>query len=308
MPKETRGPALSTTALSLRASETDLMDQYQQGEGAVSGRAASFFARLILRNVYDDAAIAARELDIVLDLSATGKRQRAGTALWRTPPSPGILSRPLVEKGYKVAICEQLEEPQKGKRIIKRDVVRVVTQAPSSKRRERTDPGCPPSGERTRWGGLSGALPPASSSWPRQRGQTCPACSASSSLKRSSPQAGEQFDTEWTRGHLHHRTAERKNLPWRRHLVTSSQSFWSRPLWEALALSKSTLTHRRCALPRYVKETQQAFLPASQGSTTRTAAKTFVFLDPATHNRNLELVRTSSKGEEGTLFSLLNSP
>lgn len=33
----------------------------------------------------------------------------------------------LIEKGYKVAICEQLEDPKQAKGIVKRDVIRVVT-------------------------------------------------------------------------------------------------------------------------------------------------------------------------------------
>ena len=33
----------------------------------------------------------------------------------------------LIEKGYKVAICEQTEQPQKGKTLVNRDVIRVVT-------------------------------------------------------------------------------------------------------------------------------------------------------------------------------------
>jgi len=33
----------------------------------------------------------------------------------------------LVEKGYKVAICEQIEDPKKAKGIVKREVIRVIT-------------------------------------------------------------------------------------------------------------------------------------------------------------------------------------
>ena len=38
----------------------------------------------------------------------------------------GILQK-LIEKGYKVAICEQLEDPKVAKGIVKRDVIKVVT-------------------------------------------------------------------------------------------------------------------------------------------------------------------------------------
>lgn len=33
----------------------------------------------------------------------------------------------LIQKGYKVAICEQLEDPKKAKGLVKRDVIRVIT-------------------------------------------------------------------------------------------------------------------------------------------------------------------------------------
>lgn len=75
----------------------------------------------------DDALTLARELDIVLTSKPMGKHLRV--------PLAGIphqsLERhlaTLIGRGYRVAICEQLEEaPAKGKRLIARDVVRIVT-------------------------------------------------------------------------------------------------------------------------------------------------------------------------------------
>ena len=42
-------------------------------------------------------------------------------------PQRGDLYRPLVAKGYKVAICEQMEDPALAKGLVKRDIVRVIT-------------------------------------------------------------------------------------------------------------------------------------------------------------------------------------
>ena len=75
---------------------------------------------------FDDAIVASRELEITLTGKACGMEEKA--------PMCGIphhaveiyLSR-LIAKGYKVAICEQLEDPKTTKGIVKRDVIRVVT-------------------------------------------------------------------------------------------------------------------------------------------------------------------------------------
>lgn len=75
----------------------------------------------------DDAGVVSRELDIVL--TARGK-DREGERM----PLAGVpyhaaetyISR-LVSKGYRVAVCEQIEDPKKAKGIVKRDVVRVIT-------------------------------------------------------------------------------------------------------------------------------------------------------------------------------------
>lgn len=73
----------------------------------------------------EDAKIASRELGIALTSTSRGKGRRipmAGVPCHAAAP----YIKKLVERGYKVAICEQLEEP-KGKDVVKRDVVRVVT-------------------------------------------------------------------------------------------------------------------------------------------------------------------------------------
>jgi DNA mismatch repair protein MutS len=69
----------------------------------------------------EDAVEAARELEITLT-------QRGGVPLCGVPhhSSNGYLAR-LVSKGYKVAVCEQVEDPRFAKGIVKREVTKVVT-------------------------------------------------------------------------------------------------------------------------------------------------------------------------------------
>ena len=75
---------------------------------------------------FDDAITASRELELTLTGKDCGLEERA--------PMCGIPHHAvntyipkLVEKGYKVAICEQLEDPKEAKGIVKRDVVKIVT-------------------------------------------------------------------------------------------------------------------------------------------------------------------------------------
>ena len=73
----------------------------------------------------EDARIASRELEIVLTSREMGKGQRVPLAGIPCHALDNYLSR-LINKGYKVAICEQLSDP-KAKGLVERDVVRVVT-------------------------------------------------------------------------------------------------------------------------------------------------------------------------------------
>ena len=75
---------------------------------------------------FDDAIIASRELEITLTGKDCGQQERAPMAGVPHHAAEMYISR-LITKGYKVAICEQLEDPKNTKGIVKRGVVRVVT-------------------------------------------------------------------------------------------------------------------------------------------------------------------------------------
>ncbi len=74
----------------------------------------------------DDAVTAARELEITLTSRPMSKGQRVPLAGIPHHALDAYLGK-LIAKGYKVAICEQMERPQKGRKIVEREVVRVVT-------------------------------------------------------------------------------------------------------------------------------------------------------------------------------------
>jgi len=75
---------------------------------------------------FDDAITASRELEITLTGRDCGLEQRAPMCGVPFHAAEMYISK-LIEKGYKVAICEQLEDPKATKGIVKRDVIRVVT-------------------------------------------------------------------------------------------------------------------------------------------------------------------------------------
>ncbi|MGL4791452.1 MAG: DNA mismatch repair protein MutS, partial [Anaerotignaceae bacterium] len=75
---------------------------------------------------FNDALIASKELEITLTGKNWGQEERAPMCGIPYHSADGYIAR-LVEKGYKVAICEQVEDPKQAKGIVKRDVVRVIT-------------------------------------------------------------------------------------------------------------------------------------------------------------------------------------
>ena len=75
---------------------------------------------------FDDAITASRELELTLTGKDCGQEERAPMCGIPHHAAEIYIAR-LIAKGYKVAICEQLEDPKTAKGIVKRDVIRVVT-------------------------------------------------------------------------------------------------------------------------------------------------------------------------------------
>src|ERR1700740_3712735 len=75
---------------------------------------------------FDDAVVAARELQITL----TSRNNEKGIAVPMSGipyhAAEGYIAK-LIRKGFKVAICEQVEDPRVAKKLVRREVTRVVT-------------------------------------------------------------------------------------------------------------------------------------------------------------------------------------
>ena len=75
---------------------------------------------------FDDAILASKELDLTLTGRNCGKEERAPMCGVPYHSCDSYIQR-LIKKGYKVAICEQMEDPATTKGMVKREVIRVVT-------------------------------------------------------------------------------------------------------------------------------------------------------------------------------------
>ena len=112
--------------LEMTEPSTPLMRQY----AAIKKEhpAALLFFRLgdFYELFFDDAVLASRELQITL--TSRNKEKGLAVPMCGVPhhAADGYISK-LVRKGFKVAICEQMEDPQLAKKLVRREVTRVVT-------------------------------------------------------------------------------------------------------------------------------------------------------------------------------------
>ena len=105
---------------------TPMMKQYMETKSQYQD--CILFYRLgdFYEMFFEDALTASRELEITLTGKNCGQEEKAPMCGVPYHAVEGYLNR-LVAKGYKVAICEQVEDPKTTKGIIKREVVRIVT-------------------------------------------------------------------------------------------------------------------------------------------------------------------------------------
>ena len=76
----------------------------------------------------DDARLASKELDLTLTTRDRGRPKEEQTPMCGVPyHSVDAYIARLVQKGYKVAICEQMEDPATAKGLVERDITRIVT-------------------------------------------------------------------------------------------------------------------------------------------------------------------------------------
>src|SRR5512136_1397187 len=105
---------------------TPLMRQYHAVKQQVPGTLLMFRLGDFYELFYDDAVTAARELQITL--TSRNKEKGVAIPMCGVPyhAAQGYISR-LIQKGYRVAVCDQMEDPRFAKKLVKREVTRVVT-------------------------------------------------------------------------------------------------------------------------------------------------------------------------------------
>ena len=115
------------------AASTPLMRQY----AAIKSEhpTALLFFRLgdFYELFFEDAILAARELEITL--TSRNKEKGLAVPMCGVPyhAAEGYISK-LIRKGFKVAICDQVEDPRLAKKLVRREVTRVVTPGRPSKK------------------------------------------------------------------------------------------------------------------------------------------------------------------------------
>ncbi|HKD07012.1 MAG TPA: DNA mismatch repair protein MutS [Bryobacteraceae bacterium] len=108
------------------SASTPLMRQYHAVKQQVSGALLMFRLGDFYELFFEDAVTAARELEITL--TARNKEKGAAIPMCGVPfhSAEGYIAR-LIGRGYRVAICDQMEEAGAGKKLVRREVTRIVT-------------------------------------------------------------------------------------------------------------------------------------------------------------------------------------
>src|SRR5436190_16774417 len=105
---------------------TPLMRQYHSIKQQVPNTLLFFRLGDFYELFFEDAVTAARELEITL--TARNKEKGAAIPMCGVPyhAAENYIAR-LIQKGYRVAICDQVEDPRLAKKLVKREVTRIVT-------------------------------------------------------------------------------------------------------------------------------------------------------------------------------------
>lgn len=105
---------------------TPMLRQYEELKRQYPGTLLFFRLGDFYELFFEDAVVGARELEITL--TARNKERGAPVPMCGVPHHAvaGYIAR-LIRKGYRVAVCEQTEDPSKAKKLIRREVVRVIT-------------------------------------------------------------------------------------------------------------------------------------------------------------------------------------
>ena len=103
-----------------------MMQQYQEIKAGYPDYILFYRIGDFYEMFFDDALTASRELELTLTGRDCGLEERA--PMCGVPyHACEVYLKKLVEKGYKVAICEQMESPYEAKGVVKREVIRITT-------------------------------------------------------------------------------------------------------------------------------------------------------------------------------------
>src|ERR1700681_2247718 len=105
---------------------TPLMQQYNAVKARYPHALLLFRLGDFYELFYEDAMIAARELQITLTSRNREKGQPIPMCGVPYHSADGYIAR-LIRSGFKIAICDQMEQPGPGKKLVRREVVRVIT-------------------------------------------------------------------------------------------------------------------------------------------------------------------------------------
>lgn len=105
---------------------TPMMKQYLEVKETCADKLLFFRLGDFYELFFDDALTASRELDLTLTGRAVGNKERVPMCGVPFHSADTYIER-LVHKGYKVAICEQMEDPKSVKGLVKREIIRVIT-------------------------------------------------------------------------------------------------------------------------------------------------------------------------------------
>src|SRR5437660_9744131 len=108
------------------SADTPLMRQYLEVKDAYPDCIVFFRLGDFYEMFFDDAVVVARALDLTLTTRDKGKENPVPMCGVPHHSARHYLGK-LVERGFKIAICEQVEDPKNARGIVKREVVRVVT-------------------------------------------------------------------------------------------------------------------------------------------------------------------------------------
>lgn len=106
--------------------KTPLMDQYRKIKENYPDALLFFRLGDFYEMFFDDAVTASRELELTLTGRNAGMEERAPMCGVPYHAAETYIYR-LIQKGYRVAICEQMEDPKKAKGLVRREVIRVIT-------------------------------------------------------------------------------------------------------------------------------------------------------------------------------------